>query len=127
MLHYLPDWRPALTEMKRVLNAEGWLQFSTHNPAADAELFETRNYFAVEHVVDHWDWCGDVEFYRRSLTEIVDSLSDSGFVIRRLVEPVPTDEFRQHSADSFAKLMNQPAFVIIVAEKRESVSRYLQP
>lgn len=123
VLHYLRDWRPALSEMHRVLRANGWLLFSTHHPAADASLFKTKNYFAVEHVVDHWDWVGRVEFYRRSLTEIVDSVVESHFVIERLAEPMPTEEFRAAKPDSWDTLMNQPAFLMIFARKHQEVSR----
>lgn len=115
VLHYLKDWRPTLREMNRVMKREGWLLFSTHHPAADAELFATQNYFATEHVVDHWEWVGRVEFYRRPLMEIVDSLSDSGFVIEKLVEPVPTDQFRHARPDAYERLMHQPAFLMIFA------------
>ena len=117
VLHYMRDWKPTLGEMHRVLRGNGWLLFSTHHPAADAQLFNTRNYFAVEHVVDHWDWVGRVEFYRRSLTEIVDSVSGSGFVIERLVEPMPTDEFKAAKPDDWERLMNQPEFLMILARK----------
>jgi SAM-dependent methyltransferase len=116
VLHYIKDWRPTLKEMRRVLKANGWLLFSTHHPAADAVLFETRDYFATEHVVDHWEWVGRVEFFRRSLTEIVASVNDGGFVIEKLVEPVPTEEFRIKKPDSWARLMNRPEFLIILAK-----------
>ena len=115
VLHYLKDFRPALKEMRRVLVAGGWLQFSTHHPAADARLFKTKNYFVVEHVVDHWDWVGRVEFFRRSLEEIVNSTIESGFVIDKIVEPVPTAEFRRQKSDSWERLMNQPEFIIVKA------------
>ena len=118
VLHYMEDWRPTLREMRRVLKPSGWLLFSTHHPAADAVLFETKNYPATEHVVDHWDWCGDVEFYRRSLTEVIASVIESGFVIDQLVEPVPTEEFRALKPDSYAKLLEQPVFLIIRASPR---------
>ena len=113
VLHYMRDWRPALGEMRRVLVANGWLLFSTHHPAADAALFETKDYFATEHVVDHWDWVGRVEFYRRSLTEIVSSVIESGFVIDKVVEPVPTAEFKTAKPDSWRRLMHQPEFLIL--------------
>lgn len=116
VLHYMKDWRPTLKEMRRVLKPDGWLLFSTHHPAADAALFETRDYFATEHVVDHWEWVGRVEFFRRSLTEIVASVNDGGFVIDKLVEPIPTEELRITKPDSWARLMNQPAFLIILAK-----------
>ena len=115
VLHYLRDWRPALREMKRVLKPEGWLLFSTHHPAADAALFSTQNYAAVEHVVDHWDWVGTVEFYRRPLTEVVASVIESGFSLDQLVEPMPTEEFRDRDPEGYARLMNQPAFLVIRA------------
>lgn len=118
VLHYLRDWRPALREMHRVLKPEGWLLFSTHHPAADAALFETKNYHATEHVVDHWDWVGNVEFYRRSLTEVVASVIESGFVIDQLVEPLPTEEFRVLKPDAYARLLHQPEFLIIRASPR---------
>jgi len=118
VLHYMEDWRPTLREMRRVLKPSGWLLFSTHHPAADAALFETKNYPATEHVVDHWDWCGNVEFYRRSLTEVIAAVIESGFVIDQLVEPVPTEEFRALKPDAYARLLQQPEFLIIRASPR---------
>ena len=117
VLHYLRDWRPTLREMHRVVKPDGWLQFSTHHPAADAERFQTRNYFAVEHIVDEWEWVDRIEFFRRPLMEIVDSVTESGFVIDRIVEPVPTAEFKAQKPDSWEKLMNRPEFLIVVAHK----------
>jgi SAM-dependent methyltransferase len=118
VLHYLEDWRPALRELHRVVEQGGWLQLSTHHPAADAALFKTRNYFSVERVTDHWDWVGDVTFYRRSLTEIFESLKDCGFGVERVAEPVPTEGFLAADPDAYERLLNQPAFLIVVATAR---------
>ncbi len=118
VLHYMEDWRPPLREMHRVLATDGWLLLSTHHPAADAALFDTKDYFRTERVVDYWEWVGNVEFYRRSLTEIHSSVADSGFVIERLIEPVPTPEFRALNPEAYQNLMRQPAFLIIRARKK---------
>jgi SAM-dependent methyltransferase len=115
VLHYIEDWRPTFHEFRRVLKPDGWLLFSTHHPATEMVRFAPENYFKVEHCVDTWKWLGNVEFYRRPLTEISGSLSDAGFVIERLVEPVPTEEFRIAKPESYAELMRKPEFVIVLA------------
>lgn len=114
VLHYMRDWRPALREMHRVMKPGAWLLFSTHHPAADAAHFGTTDYAATERVADHWDWVGDVEFYRRPLSEIVGSVIESGFTIEKLVEPEPTAEFRASSPESWERLMRQPEFLILL-------------
>ena len=117
VLHYLSDWRPALREIHRVLRDDGWLLFSTHHPAAEAALFRPANYFATELVHDHWDWAGDVSFYRRSLTEIFASLHEAGFRLTKFVEPLPTEDLRAARPDSYESLMALPQFIIIEAKK----------
>ena len=119
VLHYIADWRPALREMHRVLSPGGWLLFSTHHPSADAARFSTANYFATERVTDHWDWVGDVEFYRRSLTEILASVADARFAIERLVEPIPTEEFRLTEPESYARILHRPDFLIVKSTRRD--------
>ena len=115
VMHYIADWRPTLREFRRLLKSDGWLLFSTHHPATEMVRFAPENYFKVEHVVDTWKWLGKVEFYRRPLTEISSSLADAGFFIERLVEPVPTEEFRVVKPDSYAELMRRPEFLIVLA------------
>jgi SAM-dependent methyltransferase len=120
VLHYLHDWRPALEQMRRVLKPNGWLLLSTHHPAADAARVQTSNYLATEYVVEEWDWVGMVEFFRRPLAEIVQSLTDSGFVIEQLVEPIPTDEFRAAKPEAYNRILSQPEFMIIKARPAQA-------
>lgn len=120
VLHYIADWRPTLSEFRRVLKDNGWLLFSTHHPATEMVRFAPDDYFKVEHKVDRWDWLGDVEFYRRPLTEISSSLADAGFVIEKLIEPVPTEAFRRAKPESYEQLMRQPEFLIVLARPKIS-------
>ena len=114
-LHYLRDWDPTLAEFRRILKPDGWLQFSTHHPAADAELFGTTRYLDVEEREDSWDGVGTVRFYHRPLREIVNALADAGFAIRRMEEPVPTEAFRALKPDSYERLLRQPSFLLVLA------------
>lgn len=116
VLHYLEHWEGVLSEIHRVLKPEGVLVFSTHHPFADYQLFGTGSYFTTEQVVDTWD-VGTVRFYRRSLTAITEALACSGFLIERLVEPLPTETFREKNPQGYEKLMKEPNFLTIRARR----------
>jgi len=115
VLHYLRDWELTLAEFRRVLEPNGWLVFSTHHPAAEAVRLGTQNYLEVEAVEDYWKWVGTVRYYRRPLCAIVDALTAAGFAIDRLVEPLPTDEFRRLKPDAYERLQRQPDFLLVRA------------
>jgi SAM-dependent methyltransferase len=115
VLHYMRDWRDTLREFARVLRPGGWLVLSTHHPATEAARFETTRYFEIEPVEDRWEWVGNVQFFRRPLVEITESLADSGFVIERLVEALPLNEFRLLHPESYERILLHPEFLHIRA------------
>ena len=117
VMHYLKDWKPTLREFHRVLKSRGVLLFSTHHPAMDWKLFNREDYFAVELLEDDWKDFGKVTYYRRPLTAISSDLASSGFLIERLLEPQPTDEFRQVHPNGYARLSKNPWFIVIRAIK----------
>ncbi len=116
VMHYLKDWQPVFTEFGRILRGGGKLLFSTHHPTMDYLLFRTKSYFTTELVEDQWR-IGKVRFYRRPLTSMIDALANSGFVIERIVEPRPTEEFRQAKPEDYEKLSTQPWFIVIRARR----------
>jgi SAM-dependent methyltransferase len=115
VLHYMRDWRPTLREFARVLKPGGWLVMSTHHPATEALRFGTTRYFDVEEVEDDWKWLGKVRLFRRPLSDITISLDDSGFVIERLVEALPVEEFRRLHPDNYERILSHPDFLHIRA------------
>jgi SAM-dependent methyltransferase len=115
VLHYMRDWSTALAEFRRILKPDGWLLFSTHHPATDAELFGTARYLDVEQREDIWDHVGTVRFFHRPLCEIINPLADAGFAIERLVEPAPSEALRAARPDSYERLLRQPAFLLVLA------------
>jgi SAM-dependent methyltransferase len=114
-LHYIRDWRPMLAEFRRVLEPGGWLLFSTHHPLAEAVRLRPARYLDTELVEDYWKWVGTVRYYRRPLGAIVEAIADAGLAIEKLVEPLPTEEFRRSRPDSYTRLLAQPEFLIIRA------------
>ena len=115
VLHYIRDWQPTLGEFRRVLKRGGWLVLSTHHPATEATRFDVANYFATEPLQDYWSWVGNVRFFRRPLTAITGALADAGFLLERLVEPTPDEEFRRSKPEAFERLLKHPEFLLIRA------------
>lgn len=117
VLHYIRDWGPTLGEFRRILKPSGWLLFSTHHPAADARRFEPERYIETELIDDYWEWVGTVRFFRRPLSTVIQSVVDAGFVIEKMVEPLPTEEFRRQKPESYANALRWPEFLIIRARR----------
>jgi SAM-dependent methyltransferase len=116
VMHYLKDWQPTLREFHRVLKPNGVLVFSTHHPSMNWQYYKLKNYFAHQLVEDEW-FCGKVRFYHRPLTAMSHDLEATGFVIERLLEPQPTEDFRRVNPKEHDRLTKNPLFLFIRARK----------
>jgi SAM-dependent methyltransferase len=117
VLHYLRDWGPTLAEFRRILKPSGWLLFSTHHPLAEAIRLDTPRYLDIEPIEDYWKWIGTVRYYRRPLSAIIEALTNAGLAVERLVEPLPTDEFRKVKPDAYNRLLKRPEFLLVRARR----------
>jgi ubiquinone/menaquinone biosynthesis C-methylase UbiE len=115
VMHYIRDWKPTLAEFRRVLQPNGWLLLSTHHPTTEAARFNVANYFVTEPMEDYWNWVGNVRFYRRPLTAIAGAITDAGFLIEKLVEPLPDEVFLEIKPDAFERILTYPEFLFIRA------------
>jgi SAM-dependent methyltransferase len=114
VLHYLEDWETPLRELRRVLIPDGALVFSTHHPTMDAQIHSPDDYFATKQVTEVWTkgtGSFEVTFWRRPLTAMTESIHAAGFLIERLVEPMPRAELARRDPDSYKRVTTQPRFI----------------
>ena len=121
VLDYVRDWRGVFQEFHRVLRWGGHLVFSKEHPFAKFYVYhETDNYFETELVEYEWTGFGipvRVPSYRRPLAEVINPLVEAGFVLDRLLEPLPVEEFRERASEDYEELMRRPGFMCVRAIK----------
>lgn len=118
-LHYIKDWETTFQEFRRILKPAGIFVFSIHHPFTDINWSENPHYFSKQLIIDQWSKEGktyEVPFYRRPLGEIINKTS-SYFSIEKMVEPLPTQRFKEQSLKSYERLMKKPQFLIIKSRK----------
>jgi SAM-dependent methyltransferase len=118
-LHYLRDWSNPLREFHRILKPGGIFVMSTHHPSMVERIIADKgSYFDVRLVRDTWNIAGEpheVRFYHRPLQDIVNSVIDAGFTIRRLIEPRLDERPAEMPAEWFQTLSTAPWFLILHA------------
>lgn len=121
VLDYVLDWRKLFAEFRRLLVDGGLFVFSIPHPAftwihfhADRECYVKTEvagfYFTGFGEPHHY-----VEYYRRPLDEVFNSVIESGFRIDRVLEPRPKPEMEQVDPWLFRRLNQTPSFLCIKA------------
>jgi hypothetical protein len=91
-----------------------------NHPFFDMLREQMENYFHVERTGCTWYGFGKpvyVPAHRRPLGEIFTPLLEAGFALEKLVEPLPTDDFRRAEPKDYERLLRQPGFLCIRARK----------
>lgn len=120
VLHYLEDWAPALSEMRRVLRPGGRLFASVDHPIVAYTIQEHRpNYFETTSYGFEWEFGGrriPMRFWRRSLQQMLDEFASAGFRLTSITEPQPLTEARDLHPEDFARVTTSPCFLFFVLE-----------
>lgn len=121
VLDYVRDWGSVFREFYRVLCRGGHLVFSVEHPLSKFyPRHQSSSYFATELVELEWTGFGipvRVPSYRRPLGAMIQPLLEAGFVLEQLLEPVPTEEFRQRMPEDYEALAREPGFLCVRARK----------
>lgn len=120
-MHYIKTWQSVFKEFNRILRPSGHFILSVGHPFFDYTYFKSSNYFETELVSSEWKGFETVKVhmpvYRRPLEATLNPLIDAGFHLERIVEPKPTEEFKEADPKDYEKLLQQPSFLCIRARK----------
>lgn len=120
VLHYIEDWAPVLTEMRRVLAPGGRLFASVDHPIVAYTIHEPRpDYFENTSYEFEWEFGGQrvpMRFWRKSLQSMVDTFMAAGFRVTRIAEPQPLAEARDLHPEGFAHFSTAPGFLFFALE-----------
>jgi len=119
-LDYVKDWHGVFGEFFRALKPGGRFVFSLNHPFLDYMNEKSENYFHTERTGCTWYGFGKPVFvptFRRPLSEVFSPLIDAGFQIEKVVEPLPTEDFRREAPQDYAKVLRRPCFICIRARK----------
>jgi len=121
VMDYIRDWESAFREFHRVLRVGGCLVFSMEHPYSKYDYHrQTSNYFEVEQVEFTWRGFGKpvrVPSYRRPMSAVTNPLVRAGFILEQILEPLPTQEFKEDEPEDYEKLIHSPGFMCVKAVK----------
>jgi ubiquinone/menaquinone biosynthesis C-methylase UbiE len=118
---YCQNLQRTFSEFARVLKRGGWLVFSTEHPFFSYQYNTLENYYQTQEVRYTWKGFGrpvQMHSYHHSLSTITEALSNNDFLIERMIEPLPTDDFRQADSEGYSKLLTFPLFIFMRAMKK---------
>jgi len=114
-IHYAADRAAAFTEFYRALRPGGALVISTQHPTTDW-LRKGGSYFDVKLETDLWrTQTGDqpVRFWREPLSALCGAATGAGFLIEKVIEPLPADTMRGLYPEDYQKLTTEPGFLVL--------------
>ena len=114
-IHYASDRAAAFAEFCRVLRPGGAAVVSTQHPVMDW-LRKGGSYFQTTLETDSGHTpAGDQpgHFWRDPLSALCTAATGAGFLIEKLIEPVPAETMRDRYPEDYEQLSTEPGFLIL--------------
>lgn len=113
-IHYVEDWHALFGNFFKLLSPGGKLVFSTMAPMHTADS----DYHSVTAFWQNFEEYGvRIKQYKRPLSEYINPIVQSGFVIKQFVEPKPSKTIQQANAHIYQALQQRPLFIFVELEK----------
>ncbi|MGX8700526.1 class I SAM-dependent methyltransferase [Caproiciproducens sp.] len=129
-VHYIEDFDKLVKDIYNHLNYGGYFIFSQEHPLTTALL--TQDYWTLnsENERIHYNlttyalegerkvtWFVDgVIKYHRTISSIVNSLSTAGFIVEKMLEPIPSKDIMEQYP-SYKKYIHKPDFLLVKVRK----------
>lgn len=130
-LHYVKDFEGVAKNVHGLLNENGVFVFSQEHPLVTCHGKGDRwtkdengvklhvnisNYGVMGERRTKW-FVDDLQIYHRTFSYIVNTLTDSGFTVEKMIEPLPTEQQLEKYPEHY-DLFHKPDFLIIRSKKR---------
>lgn len=137
-IHYSKDYLSLLKNCYRMLKDKGQIIFSTMHPNTNSyEKIEIDGWkFTIQGIAKNFDgtqekyfgnyfneeeksmdWDKTVVFQHRTIETLLNGLIDTGFVLKRFLEPKPLEESKIEFKKYYERYVRRPVFVIVQAIK----------
>lgn len=129
-LHYVEDFEGVVKNVHRLLKNGGVFVFSQEHPLVTCHSTGSRwtknekgeklhvnlsNYGISGERITTW-FVDDLKIYHRTFSEILNTLTEAGFTIEKMIEPLPSDELLEQYPEH-RDLFHKPDFLLLKVKK----------
>ena len=129
--HYVEDFDGAVKKIYDKLNTGGNFIFSQENPINTTysgeiprwtrdengkKIYVNLSNYAREGKRESEWFVEGIKKYHRMFSTIVNTLTENGFIIEKMIEPIPTDEILERFPEK-EDLFHKPDFLLVKAKK----------